>query len=235
MMMSSFDFNKDELWEGRVFKNYTNLCRCLGLKIYKIGSCAYEAQVKRLNSVCRWRKDLDENGKKLSNRIFIEKVYDEPLPIVSKRAETPSRKIDYPGYGVPEEHDRSIGIYRIVYENEVYIGSTAQSFRYRFYGHIYSGKPLVPTLMIEKGGVYELVEVMNGCSKEEILAREDYYIDLYEQDERFVLVNQRNASPQPPQPKYKRLMVLEDDYERALSLLEEHGIQLKPNSEKDGE
>lgn len=233
--MTKYKYNKEAhpvnvglLSDGKVYKNYSALAKEMGWTIYKSDSNGQKAQFKRLSEVCRWSKDLDENGKRLSNKIIIHEVYEKPIPSVDKRSTSPSRITHFPGYCIPEEHDRSIGVYRIICDNEIYIGSTSDSFRSRFLGHVYSGKPLVPTLMIERGGRYELIEVMNGFNEKEVLIREQHYIDQYKQDQNFVLVNQVSAVARPSD-KYKRILVSEVDYELAISLLKEHGIQLKPD------
>lgn len=63
------------LSNGKVFKNYRDLCQHMNWRVYSAGSKSYIAQFKALSSVCNWRKDVDENGKKLSNKIIIEEVY----------------------------------------------------------------------------------------------------------------------------------------------------------------
>lgn len=226
--MTKYKYNKEALWSGREFVNYRDFVNSMGWSFAKSGSPVHQLQFKRLSELCRWSKDLDENGKRLSNKIIIHEVYEKPIPSVDKRSTSPSRITHFPGYCIPEEHDRSIGVYRIICDNEIYIGSTSDSFRSRFLGHVYSGKPLVPTLMIERGGRYELIEVMNGFNEKEVLIREQHYIDQYKQDQNFVLVNQVSAVARPSD-KYKRILVSEVDYELAMSLLKEHGIQLKPD------
>ena len=188
------------------------------------------SKFKALSSVCDWHKDVDENGKKLSNKIIIEKVYNEPLPIPDKR-KTIGHKIEFSGYHIPQEHSKSKGVYRIICDNEVYIGSTCSGFRRWFIQHLRLNNHPTTKDLLERGGRFELVETMNNASKEEILMREDYYIDLYSKDKDYTVVNQRPALPSPPKVKYKRLLILEDDYELAMSILEEHGIRLKPTRE----
>ena len=232
--MSKYPINMNELWNGRVFKNYRDLCRQMNWKTYKSSSNGSLAQLKVLSTVCKWQKDVDENGKKLSNKIIIEEVYDEPLPIPDKR-KTVGHKIKFSGYHIPQEHSKSKGVYRIICDNEVYIGSTCSGLRRRFIHHLKLNNHPPTKDLLERGGRFELLEVMNNASKEEILIREDYYIDLYLKDKDYTVVNQRSALPSPPKVKYKRLLILEDDYELAMSLLEEHGIRLKPTQDRGSE
>ncbi len=67
------------------FKNYRDLCRQMNWRVYSVGSQSYIAQFKALSSVCKWRKDVDENGKKLSNKIIIEEVYQMAKSVPDKR------------------------------------------------------------------------------------------------------------------------------------------------------
>ena len=77
--------NLDELWNGRVFKNYRDLARMMGWKVYSKGGASINAQFKELSRVCDWTRDVDENGKKRSNRIIINEVYKEAKQVVDKR------------------------------------------------------------------------------------------------------------------------------------------------------
>lgn len=235
--MSRYPVNQDELWDGRVFKNYRVLCHQMGWKPGRPGNNTYNAQVKSLSSVCRWRKDVDVNGKKLSNKIIIEEVYSKPLPIEDGRKNV-GFKVESDNYRVPIEHVKSNGIYRIICGNEVYIGSTRRGFRRRFIEHLNAGQQPATKDLLDRGGLFELVEVMNDSSKEEVFMREDYYIELYSKDSSYVVVNKQLATitlPKPPKPKYKKVMIVKEDYDLALSILKAHGIKLKPDAIKEDE
>ena len=225
-----YKVNLDVLSDGKVFKNYKELARAMGWKPASGINNTYHAQMKQLSSVCRWRKDVDSNGKKLSNKIIIEEVYQAPLPIVDKRKEVGLR-LDLPGYCVPEEYSKSKGIYRIILNDEVYIGSTGKGFRKRFLSHLTGNQPHTKDL-IDRGGRFELVEVMDSPTKAERLAREAYYIDWYLKNESYIVINQRLEIAPCEKIKYRRVMVSDDDYEKVLALLKEHGIHLKPTKSK---
>ena len=77
-----------KLSDGKVFKNYKDLATTMGWEVYKSTSNSAIAQFKALSSVCEWHKDVDENGKKLSNKIIIEKVYQKTKHIPDKRKTT---------------------------------------------------------------------------------------------------------------------------------------------------
>lgn len=91
-MMEQQGFNKEIhpvdvklLSDGKVYKNYSALAKEMGWTIYKSDSNGQKAQFKRLSEVCRWSKDLDENGKRRSNKILIHEVYQKKQVVVDKR------------------------------------------------------------------------------------------------------------------------------------------------------
>lgn len=91
-MMEQQGFNKEIhpvdvklLSDGKVYKNYSALAKEMGWTIYKSDSNGQKAQFKRLSEVCRWSKDLDENGKRRSNKILIHEVYQKKQVAVDKR------------------------------------------------------------------------------------------------------------------------------------------------------
>lgn len=73
------------LSDGKVYKNYSALAKEMGWTIYKSDSNGQRAQFKRLSEVCRWSKDLDENGKRRSNKIIIHEVYGKKQVAIDKR------------------------------------------------------------------------------------------------------------------------------------------------------
>lgn len=83
--MSKHKVNVEALSDGKVFKSYRDLARAVGWKPVSGINNTYHAQMKQLSAVCEWRKDVDENGKKLSNKIIIVKVFDKQKLVVDKR------------------------------------------------------------------------------------------------------------------------------------------------------
>ncbi|MCQ2015419.1 hypothetical protein [Clostridium butyricum] len=59
------------LQTGMKFNNYKILCEHMSWKIYKNGSNLYKAQMKQLDSLCKWHKE---------KRVFvIDEIYSKPL------------------------------------------------------------------------------------------------------------------------------------------------------------
>lgn len=73
------------LHDGQVFKNYKQLVNLFGWKYYPPTSATTIAQRKALTAACEWSFDVDENGKKLSNRVLIHRVYPQKRLVVDKR------------------------------------------------------------------------------------------------------------------------------------------------------
>lgn len=65
------------LQSGMKFNNYKILCEHMSWKVYKSGSNSYKAQMKKLDSLCKWHKE---------KRVFvIDEVYSKPLLIQDNR------------------------------------------------------------------------------------------------------------------------------------------------------
>lgn len=70
------EVSEDErLTVGKVFKNYKELCRVMGWKV-STGNTKI-AQLKKLNTICKWHKD--------GNKIVIDKVYFSSIDKVDNR------------------------------------------------------------------------------------------------------------------------------------------------------
>ena len=83
--MAKYEVNTEALFDGKVFKNYRELARTMGWKIARTNDDTYKAQMKQLSAVCEWTKDVDETGKKISNKIIIVKVYTKQRQVLDKR------------------------------------------------------------------------------------------------------------------------------------------------------
>lgn len=220
------------LYKGQVFKNFKELVAVLGWKYQKSKSNASIAQHKALSAVCRWSFDIDdETGKKLSNRVLIHEVYSEPRGIVDLRKTKSHNYIEYPNFNVAYEQSKDIGVYRVVLNNVIYIGSTRAGFRKRFLSH-HSNRGQMPFLdqLYDDGGVFEIVEVMNGASNEEIYKRENEYIEQYLDDANWECLNRRpsySSNKFKPSP-YTAIRVNKEQYDEVFALLIEHGYDVKP-------
>lgn len=75
--MSKYKVNKSELWVGREFKNYKEICAIMGWTIYKGGSDSWKAQMKTLEQHCKWTR--------AGHKYIITEVTGEATPVVRTR------------------------------------------------------------------------------------------------------------------------------------------------------
>lgn len=69
--MSKYKVNLSELWVGREFKNYKDICSAMGWAVYKSGSNGFQAQIKELKTYCDWERS--------GHKYTIVEVYNKPL------------------------------------------------------------------------------------------------------------------------------------------------------------
>jgi len=133
-------------------------------------------------------------GGKKYQRIHILKVYEEP---------TTDKPLYYPNNDIYGNHDQvlipqhllvdgKLLIYKVQYGNVVYIGSTklprqriSQHFRGFVNKHTYE--------MLQKGGTFELIEVVNG-TEEQLRAKETEYIKEYVSTGVYIVINEKHNS-----------------------------------------
>ena len=77
--------NIEKLKRVKFYKNFKALVQDMGWRYYSTKSTSSKAQMKALSAACRWSFDVDESGKKLSNRVLIHEVYERKKLIVDKR------------------------------------------------------------------------------------------------------------------------------------------------------
>ena len=205
----------ENLHEGQVFKNYKELCKLLEIKC--AGGNQKKVQLKELDRYCSYHKD--------GHKYIIDKIYNERKDKVDCRF----WKKYYPNLKVPEEDFESIGIYKIQLGRNVYIGSTVAGFRKRFQNHRDKKNPLPTRDMLENGAEFTILEKCNGMTEPEVRGIENKWIRAYSENPEYILVNEREAhsnEKKPPKPKYKRLKVMEEDYEELIRLIEENNLRV---------
>ena len=205
----------ENLHEGMVIKNYGELCKLL--EIERTGGSSKRAQLKELDTYCSYHTQ--------GHKIIIDEIYKER----KKKVDNRFGKINYPSFKVPEEDFDSIGIYKIQLNNDVYIGSTTAGFRARFQQHICNYNTLSTKEMIENGAEFTILEKCNGMTEPEVRDIENKWIRVYSNNPEYVLVNKFEAhslEKKPPKPKYKRLKVREEDYEKLVKLALENNLSV---------
>lgn len=133
---------------------------------------------------------------------------------------------------IPLEYHDSIGVYKITLGNKIYIGSTVSSFFNRFREHRRNRNKLKTKEMIQNGGVFEILQICDGMDEPNIRKIENDYIQEYRNNPNYVVINERDAkdyTKTKPKKKYKNIKVKEKDYEKALEILKENGINIELN------
>ena len=75
--MSKYKVNKSELWVGREFKNYKEICAVMGWEAYRVTSNSGQAQLKELEQHCKWTR--------AGHKYIITEVTGEVTPVVRTR------------------------------------------------------------------------------------------------------------------------------------------------------
>lgn len=186
----------------------------------------------QLNSL----KNIEINNQleqKLLNKgyafISKEKIGRNNYYIVEKIGE-PKKK--FPQFLPNEEYNNSIGIYKIVLDNKIYIGSTVSGFRYRFLSHKNKGNKLETRQLLEQGAVFDIIQVCDGMEESEIRQIENEWIEEFRNNPDWIVINQvdhvRIKGEQHGKsqniPDNKIIRVKREDYDSALEILEREGI-----------
>lgn len=69
--MAKYKVKQSELWVGREFKNYKEICATMGWTVYKGGSTSFKAQIKELGVHCNWQRS--------GHKYIITEVYGQAL------------------------------------------------------------------------------------------------------------------------------------------------------------
>jgi len=128
------------------------------------------------------------------------------------------------------------GVYSIILDKTIYIGSTNNNFRKRFIQHISKKNPLKHTYnLLIKGGIFTTLWIANDDTNEsEIRKKENEYIKYYKNLSDWDLINTRYPHKQkgkhnkikPKQKiKYKNIKINSNDYNSVIQLLKVNNIE----------
>ena len=126
--------------------------------------------------------------------------------------------------------DKLKGVYIIQLDNKVYIGSTTNGFRLRYRQHCMCLSGMEHTYnLLKEGATFDILWIADENDTERtIRTKEAEYIEQYAKDG-YDMCNSHSPvvlSEKKPKPKYKRLRINEEDYEKAFALLMENGIRI---------
>lgn len=177
---------------GMRVKNYKVLCELLGEKVK--GGKSKVLQLQDLERYIKYEKD--------GNAFIIKDVHSEPKHKVNKRpsyigAKNPNRK-DFGEFKIPEKLERRNGIYKIIYKNDIYIGSTLQEngFRNRFLQHRHKNNTTYTRTMLLNGGKFEILWMCEENLEDEYIVRtlEEYFIRYYKENSSYNVINTKNVT-----------------------------------------
>ena len=204
--------------ELTTYKNYKELAKALGWEEKRSNSRV--AQMKKLEAICKYHKE--------GRKYIIEEIYDIPKEIEDNRGET---KKDYPQYVIEDKYDKSIGVYKIILDNQIYIGSTKVGFRERFIAHMSKFNTLPTKEMLGNGATFEILQICDGMSENEIRHIEDNWIQEYRNNSEWKVINELKSvgikGERQYKPKYTKVRINENDIDRAMELLKNNEIDFK--------
>lgn len=209
---------KEELKVGQVFKNYKAICEWLRVK--PASGNTKISHMKEFDRYCTYHKE--------GNKFVIDEVYDIPMDKVDKRENNGGRvyRKEYKEYLPTEDEDCLNGVYAIAKDNEIYIGSTCDSFRSRFKGHK-TGKQEHTKRMIQDGGVFQILWISDVEDENIIRSVEQMYIDYFMASPDWKVINRKEETvclSEKTKHKNKIIKVDERQYELALEILRQNGI-----------
>ena len=124
------------------------------------------------------------------------------------------------------------GIYYIIKDNDIYIGSTV-NFRNRFIHHWYGkDKEMKHTYnLLHNGGTFNILYDMTDIEDIELIRMvENEYIQYFKTRTDFNVINHMNEATWKgknyKQRKYKNIKIKIEDYDNALKVLEENEIEI---------
>ncbi|WP_252224996.1 MULTISPECIES: hypothetical protein [unclassified Clostridium] len=136
---------------------------------------------------------------------------------------------------IPEDKWENTGIYYIILNKDIYIGSTINSFRNRCKQHLNGNDPNMTHTydLLHNDGTFHILYDMTNI-KDEILIRmvEQEYIDYFINYTDFNVINKREYTyttqiKREKAIKYKYIMVNSKQFNKAIELLKYNNIDMK--------
>jgi hypothetical protein len=199
----------------QTIKNYKELCNILNEKV-KSGK-SKQLQLKDFERYFKYHKE--------GNKFIIDQIYNKPKKKINNRK---------PRYFKCCKMDISLyqkkGVYKIVQDNKVYIGSTIHNFRRRFLDHKRDDNTLPTKDMLLNEGYFDVIWIApNNATEKEIREKENKYINYYKNNKNWICVNKNDAWVMKnvikvKKPKFKKIKINKKDYKKAVNLLLKNNI-----------
>ena len=215
----------ENLKVGQVLKSYRHLCEVLEVST-RTGK-SKQIQMNDLERYLTYHKE--------GNKFIIDSIFDIEKEKVDNRINNKGgyNYINYEQFNIPRKDGNNIGIYCILKDSDIYIGSTYAGFRDRFRGH-YRGQDEVMRYtydLLHSGGQFNVLLDMTGIEDEALVRQVEHEFILYLIDNSNYNVLNKNEKTwsfkektKLNKTKYKTIKIEEDKYEEALSLLLKNGL-----------
>ena len=202
-----------------ILANYKKVCEQLDEKV--LTGNAKISQLKELERYFNFHKQ--------GNKFVFTETYSEPKEKVDGRKYTKgNNRKEYSQFLIPREDENKIGIYKIVLDDNIYIGSTIDGFRNRFRNHNNEYSNNIPFTfdMLNDGATFEIIEICEGLQESQIRNIENKYIQQYREDKDWNLINSNDAWSYAKKQKFKtiKIQVKEEDYDKVLEFLKENNL-----------
>jgi hypothetical protein len=214
-MKEGDNININNLGIGQVIKNYKELCKILNWEI--TGGNSKKLQLKDLKRYCKYHKE--------GNKYIIDEIFEEPFPKQENKRNS-GYKTTYKELNIKESEFNNIGIYYIIKDNDIYIGSTKKSFRIRFQEHYYGYDELMQHTydLLKNGGIFNILNDMTGIEDIELIRMvENEFINYFLFHTNYNVIN-KISGWNLNKIKYKTIRIKEHNYNEAIQLLIKHGL-----------
>lgn len=201
---------------GMTIKNYKQLCELLNQEV-EFGN-SKKSQLLEFERYFDWEK--------IGQKFIITDVYDTPLDKEDKRKFGNNRGKYRSGdntFDVDKNIANKKGVYKIQKDSTIYIGSTIDSFRKRYLKHYNNYRNVMSHTkkLLNDGGKYSVLWIApDNTSEKEIRDKELWYIETYNNDDKFNLINRqistqvynRKQQPKDKNKKDKNQIKIKNNY-----------------------
>ncbi|BAO04944.1 phage-related protein [Clostridium botulinum B str. Osaka05] len=214
--------NIKNLTEGLIIRNYKELCKILEIKI--TGGYSKKAQFKELSCYCKYTKE--------GHKFIIQEIYKTPKKKIDNRYNNHSNRIYYDAFKPNEENGEKTGVYCIIRNNNIYIGSTVRSFRDRFQEHNMPSRidNKETFQILNNDGCFDILWIANkNTTEQQIREKEAEYINKFKNNKNWILINKNKNTwsfipKNKPKRKNKYIKINSNNYEKAIKILKENNL-----------
>ena len=219
--------------QAKNYKNWKEICATMGWNT--TGGAYKKARLKKLESLCAFDR--------VGQSFIIKEIYDTPKEIEDGRGKSEASRGNNNknikkllSYGISYKDMNKKGVYAIILDNNIYIGSTISSFLKRYGEHKEKHNPLKTKDMVKQGATFKILQICEGMTEEQIRTAEDNWIKEYRNNPVWEVVNiledvkikgKHKPNPTPKKKERKRTIKINaSEYDKVINLLKENGIEV---------